>query len=60
MAELVPQATELQLWILWSPDVSPQCGAFAVWLASLQQAVLDVRQEQSMKLPSECFRLARF
>lgn len=39
MAELVPQTTELQLWILWSPDISPQCGVFAVWLVSLQQAV---------------------
>lgn len=39
MAELVPQTTELQLWILWSPSVSPQCGVFAVWLVSLQQAV---------------------
>lgn len=27
MAELVPQTTELQLWILWCPDISPQCWA---------------------------------
>lgn len=39
MAELVPQTTELQLWILWSPSIHPPCRAFAVWLVNLQQAV---------------------